>query len=352
MTRAPSLARVLLRRLVAVFAAAFAASCVLYLVLASGRPTVDPQNPWAAVAWAIDELQEDVLPVGVPLAIATLAIVAITVRRTLRPIARLSRQAGAITPRTTGIRLSDSGVPSEVLPLVAAFNAALDRLDQGFAMQRRFTASAAHQLRTPLAILRARLDGLPAGTETAALKRDCDRIARVVSQLLSIAQLDSHQIATDEIVDLCKLAEETVAAMAPLAIAGGRGLALDAPRAPVLVRGNSAALGDALRGLVENALRFAPPGSAVDVAIRPGAGIAVLDRGPGVPAAERGHVFEPFWRGADPRGPGSGLGLAIVAEIAAAHGGRAVALDRAGGGAEFRIELPEPPQIATAAAAQ
>jgi signal transduction histidine kinase len=67
----------------------------------------------------------------------------------------------------------------------------------------------------------------------------------------------------------------------------------------------------------------------------------VLDRGPGVPEAERARVFEPFWRGGDPRGAGSGLGLAIVAEIAAAHGGRALALDRPGGGAEFRIELPQ-----------
>ena len=302
---------------------------------------VERTHFWHFIAWIWEELVEDVLPVGVPLLIVTLIVTAITIRRTLKPVAMLSHQAGAITPRTTGLRLDAVKVPAEVLPLVSAFNAALDRLDQGFLIQRRFTANAAHQLRTPLAILRARLDGMAAAPETTELKRDCDRIARVVSQLLAIARLEAHEIEIAETVDLGRLARETVAAMAPLAIAEGRSLSLDAGAAPVIVRGNSAALADALGNLIENALRFTPPGGTVDVALRPGATLAVLDRGPGVPEAERARVFEPFWRGGDPRGAGSGLGLAIVAEIAAAHGGRALALDRPGGGAEFRIELPQ-----------
>mgnify|MGYP001568160638 FL=1 len=216
MTQAPpSLARLLVLRLLAVFALAFAASCVLYLVLAGEHPAIDPNNPGQAVAWAIEELQEDVLPIGIPLAIATLLIAAITIRRTLRPVAALSRQAEAITPRTTGLRPDQANVPAEVLPLVTAFNAALERLDRGFAMQRRFTANAAHQLRTPLAILRARLDGMVVGPDAAELKRDCDRITRVVAQLLAIARLDAHEIEIAETVDLCALARETVSALAP-----------------------------------------------------------------------------------------------------------------------------------------
>jgi signal transduction histidine kinase len=302
---------------------------------------VERAHFWHLVAWIWEELIEDILPVGVPLLVLTLAVAAVTIRRTLRPVTALSNQARAITPRTTGLRLDQAKVPAEVLPLVAAFNAALDRLDRGFTMQRRFTANAAHQLRTPLAILRARLDGMAAAPGTAELKRDCDRIARVVSQLLAIARLEAHEIEISEAVDLVRLARETAAAMAPLAIAEGRSVSLDAGAAAITVRGNSAALADALGNLIENALRFSPPGGTVEVAVRPGAALSVLDRGPGVPPQERARVFEPFWRGADPRGAGSGLGLAIVAEIAAAHGGRALALDRAGGGAEFRIELPQ-----------
>ena len=302
---------------------------------------VERPQRWELLRWIAEELIEDVLPVGVPLFVLTLLVAGVTIGRTLRPVAQLSHQAEAITPRTTGLRLDQAKVPAEVLPLVAAFNAALDRLDQGFLMQRRFTANAAHQLRTPLAILRARLDGMAAAPETAELKRDCDRIARVVSQLLAIARLEAHEIEIAETVDLNCLARETAAAMAPLAIAEGRAVSLDAGTAPVTVRGNSAALSDALGNLIENALRFTPPGGTVEVAVRPGAALAVLDRGPGVPQGEHARVFEPFWRGGDPRGAGSGLGLAIVAEIAAAHGGRALVIDRANGGAEFRIELPQ-----------
>jgi len=299
------------------------------------------RHNWPFIAWAADELLDEVLPVGIPLFLATLAVAAITIRRTIQPVARLSVEAGAITPRTTGLRLDEARVPAEVLPLVRAFNAALVRLDEGFTLQRRFTANAAHQLRTPLAILRARLDGLAPRPEVALLKRDCDRIARVVSQLLSIARLESHQIDVGEIVELGALLAVIVADMAPLAIAEGRSLALDRPAEAIFVRGNSAALRDALANLIDNALRYGPPGHPVEIALRAGATISVADRGPGVAPADRARLFEPFWRGHDPRGSGSGLGLAIVHEIALAHGGRAEAMDRTGGGAEFRIAIPE-----------
>jgi signal transduction histidine kinase len=301
----------------------------------------EERHHWPFIAWAIDELVGEVLPVGIPLFLATLLVTAVTIRHTLRPVARLSAQAGAITPRTTGLRLESRKVPQEVQPLVESFNAALERLDEGFALQRRFTANAAHQLRTPLAILRARLDGLPARPEVELLKRDCDRIARVVTQLLAISRLEARQIELTETVELVGLAESIVADMAPLAIGGGRSLSLDAPAMPVLAHGNSAALRDALLNLIDNALRYGPAGEAVEVVVRPGASLAVADRGPGVPSEDRLHVFEPFWRGRDNADSGSGLGLAIVQEIAAAHGGRASAAPRPGGGAVFRIDLPE-----------
>ncbi|MCC7049545.1 MAG: HAMP domain-containing protein [Alphaproteobacteria bacterium] len=308
------------------------------------------RHTWPFLAWAVDELVDEVLPVGVPLFFTTLIVAAVTIRHTLRPVARLSDQAGAITPRTTGLRLEARKVPSEVLPLVQAFNAALERLDEGFALQRRFTANAAHQLRTPMAILRARLDGMAPGPEVESLKQDCDRIARVVSQLLAISRLEANQIEITETVDLGQLAASVVADMAPLAIASRRSLALEAPAAPVLVRGNSAALRDAVMNLIDNALRFGPPGQPVDIVLRTGARIAVADRGPGLGPQDRARVFEPFWRGRDPRGSGSGLGLAIVAEIALAHGGRASVAEREGGGAEFRVDLPQvatPVELAT-----
>lgn len=307
------------------------------------------RHDWPFIAWAADELVEEVLPVGIPLFLTTLAVAAITIRRTLKPVARLSVEAGAITPRTTGLRLDEARVPAELLPLVRAFNAALVRLDEGFTLQRRFTANAAHQLRTPLAILRARLDGLAPRPEVELLKRDCDRIARVVSQLLSIARLEAHQIDLGEMVDLGVLSAAVVADMAPLAIAEGRSLALDRPAGSIFVRGNSAALRDALANLIDNALRYGPVGQPVEVTVRPGASLGVADRGQGIAPVDRARLFEPFWRGHDPRGSGSGLGLAIVQEIATAHGGRVEAKDRPGGGAEFLIAIPEASAHANAA---
>jgi signal transduction histidine kinase len=309
---------------------------------------VERTHFWHLIEWLWEELSEDILPVGVPLVLATLIVAAVTIRHTLRPVARLSEQAGAITPRTTGLRLEARKVPQEVQPLVRAFNATLERLDEGFALQRRFTADAAHQLRTPMAILRARLDGMPARPEIGALKQDCDRVARVVSQLLAISRLEANQIEIAETVDLGQLAATVVADMAPLAIAGNRSLTLESPDAPVLVRGNSAALRDAVLNLIDNALRFGPDRQPVDIVVRPGASVVVADRGPGVAPDDRARVFEPFWRGHDPRGSGSGLGLAIVAEIAAAHGGSASVRERAGGGAEFLLDLPEVPGQAQA----
>jgi len=161
-----------------------------------------------------------------------------------------------------------------------------------------------------------------------------------------------RQIELGETVDLAALARRVVADMAPLAIAQGRVLALDAPDRPVTVRGNSAALADALGNLIDNALRFGAEGQPVEIAVGPGASLAVADRGPGVAPADRPHLFEPFWRGDDPRGAGSGLGLAIVAEIAAAHGGRVAVADRPGGGAVFRLELPDIDGAASAPAAR
>jgi len=130
---------------------------------------------------------------------------------------------------------------------------------------------------------------------------------------------------------------------------------LVAPGRAVMVPGNALALGDALMNLIDNALRHSPEGGTVEVAVEAaGAGdgralpvvaLEVRDRGPGIAAADRIQLFEPFWRGRDQHGKGSGLGLAIVAETVAVHGGTVSVQDRPGGGSVFRIELPAPEMV-------
>lgn len=211
-------------------------------------------------------------------------------------------------------------------------------LERAIEQQKRFTANAAHELRTPLAVLRARIDGQQPSPERETLQRDVDRMARLVDQLLAVARLEARLVTLSDGVDLVAVARDTVARLFPLALSNGRELALTAPNRPVTVRGDAYALEDALRNLIDNALRHGPPGENVEVTVSadPPA-LEVADRGPGVPAAVRPHLFEPFSRG-DSKG-GAGLGLAIVAETAAIHDASVAVEDRPGGGARFRLSF-------------
>ncbi|MBU6499660.1 MAG: HAMP domain-containing histidine kinase, partial [Rhodospirillales bacterium] len=278
-----------------------------------------------------------------PLGLLTVAIGVLTLRHGLRPLREVSAAAARIGPGNPGQRLPATRLPRELQPVVAATNAALLRLEQALDAQRRFVADAAHSLRTPLAVLTARLDALPdageAGIEAAALRHDADRLSRLVAQLLSIARLDGTPLDVQHRVDLHEVAVEAVSALAPLAIARGIELALieTAPASPIA--GNAPAIGLALANLIENALAHAPTGSTVEVELIAPAAIEVRDRGPGIPEAELQAIFDRFQRGRRARGPGAGLGLAIVAEIAAAHGGSVQARAREGGGACFVLSL-------------
>jgi signal transduction histidine kinase len=305
-------------------------------VLVSGANLTLPD----IIAWMMDETLRELVPILAPLFIGTMLIAPFTVRRSLRPIDRLAAEAAAIEPSHTEVRLAEDGVPYEILPLVRTINTALGRIDEGFAQQRRFTTNAAHELRTPLAILRARIDGLEDGPTRSGLIRDLDRMARMVSQLLIAGRLETQPPVRNASVDLREVARETVERLAPLASARTHPLLLTLPPAPVIIRGDAEALGDALRNLIDNALAHSPRCAAIEVAVGRDGGIEVRDHGPGIPADDREKVFERFWRSADSRGNGAGLGLSIVRTIAHGHGGTVGIADNPGGGAVFRMEFP------------
>ena len=279
----------------------------------------------------------------------------VIVRRALDPIVRASDLAGVISPARIDLRLPLERMPREIAPLVEAVNQAFGRLEQGFRAQRDLTADVAHELRTPLAVLRMRTETLSEPVVRARLLADIDVMTRLVAQLLSVAELETVVIAADEIADLRQACLEVVEHLAPLAVKQDKAIELAGARGPVRVHGRSDLLFQAVRNLVENALRHSPAGGVVTVEVDETGKARVLDRGPGAPAELKERPFERFWRGRRKErsdvGAGAGLGLSIVAQIAEQHGGKVTVEDRPGGGAVFTLVLRPSRRTAVAVSA-
>ena len=275
------------------------------------------------------------LPILLVLLIADIAIF----RRALRPLRQASEIAAGIGPARPGVRLPIEEIPREVRPLVSAVNQGLDRLEEGFRIQRDFTADAAHELRTPLSILRTRIDMLDDQTMRQALRQNVEGMAHIVSQLLDIAELDTIVIDPGEKADLQSVAAGVAEFVAPLALAQGKDIALSGSTEPVWVKGNPEMLGRAIRNLAENAINHTTAGSTVEFIVERDGTVSVLDHGPGIGEGEHSLIFRRFWR-RDRRKPGStGLGLSIVQRIAELHAAVITVENRKPNGARFSLKF-------------
>jgi len=275
------------------------------------------------------------------------------VGRGLSPLETMSRALGkrradALAP------LTERGLPEELKPLAASVNALLARLDAALGAQRRFTADAAHELRTPLAALKLQLDvARRVGDDPARvaayddLEGGVERASHLVDQLLTLARVEPEALATRAVdCDLVALAKDAIVARGALAAKKHVDLGL-ARETSARVHGDPASLAILLSNLLDNALRYTPPGGRVDVAIDRGddggAILTVADTGPGIPADERERVFDRFFRGGDAgASAGSGLGLSIVRRIADAHGAAITLGDaREGTGLVVTVRFPQ-----------
>lgn len=277
--------------------------------------------------------------ITIPILLVLLATDIIIFRRAIAPLWRASQEASNIGPARTDIRLPTAQIPREIMPLVTAVNQALDRLEGGFRVQRQFTADAAHQLRTPLAILRTRIETLNDGVARQALLADIEAMSRIVAQLLEIAELDTLVLDPGDTADLRAVCAEVVGAIAPLAIAQHKEIALKGTDAPVLIHGNSEMLQRAIFNLAENAIKFTASNTSVDVEVRADGSVRVRDHGPGIAEAERELIFQRFWRADRRRSDGAGLGLSIVRAVADDHAATVAVANLPGGGAEFTLRF-------------
>ncbi len=283
---------------------------------------------------ALITLASNIVAITIFLTLALVSIVAMPmiVTRALAGVIKTAEEAEGIDAERRGIRLSEDKVPREIAPLVRAVNAALGRLDEGYDRQHRFIASAAHELRTPIAILRMKIDATK-DKGMRSLLPDVSRLATLSEQLLDLHRLDNG--APSDRVDPVVLARSVAADLAPVLIASGKTIEVVVER-PGSISGNIRSIERALTNLIQNAVEHG--GDEVIVRID-GAALEVEDNGPGIPGEEHVRVFEPFHR-LRPRSSGTGLGLNLVKQVVDHHRGRITIATAPGGGTIVRVEFP------------
>ena len=249
--------------------------------------------------------------------------------RGLAPLVKLSREIQRRDARNLS-PLPEAQVQRELWPLVDALNSALQRVEAQVAAQRRFVANAAHQIRTPLALLKTQsLVGQQSQSKAekdealSAIGKNVDGLSRLATQLLTLARSEQGSaLLRKDKVDINAIVRGAVEAMLPASFQRNIDLGFDGGDEPIMIFGHSGLLHEAVVNLIDNALRYTPMGGTVTARIREVGAMVVIvveDSGPGIAPQEREGVFERFQRGAGQAGEGSGLGLAIVKEIASAH---------------------------------
>ena len=313
-------------------------------VIQVAQPVDIRQRLAAHAAW------RSVLPLLLTTPIAALAIWWLAARN-LAPIERLAREVRTRDARSLAPVPTDA-LPDEIAPLASALNALLARLSSSLDSQRAFVADAAHELRSPLTALKLQLELLRRADDAEA--REAARVAigegiarasRLVEQLLALARSEPDAVLTFGRVDLVAIARQAIDETMAFARSRSMTIALVA-EGERFVDGDAVALNLLARNLVDNAARYSPPGSRVEVRVRDGPGAIVLevdDSGPGVADGDRERIFDRFYRTAGATESGSGLGLAIVRSVANAHAAT-IGLDRSPlGGLRVSVSFPAAP---------
>ena len=315
----------------------------------------DPGGRWWGVM-ADEMLEHVVIPVLTVVPALGLAMM-LTTAIGLRPLERTARQVAALgeavgtRPRFTPV--STEKLPLEFYEVVTAINAMLGKIERAFDLQKQFTSDAAHELRTPLAILLLQLDQLPPGPVVNEIRESVQKLTALIEELLQFAQAENASNEERQAVDLVAIAREVCEELASSAHNREQIVEFETPDRAVIIFGHRPLIEIAIRNVVNNALKYSPEGTTISVSVDPSSQVVISDAGPGIRDEYKELVFNRFWRGKR-RPAGAGIGLAMVRRIAELYGGDVHVEDRTGGGTRVVLNFAAAgtPPLAKAAVAK
>ena len=260
--------------------------------------------------------------VGIPFYCGLLLVIVWTLRRGLKPLHEAAKEVEKMSITDLSLRIKETGVPSEILPLVHSVNTSFERLEMSIREQKELTEDIAHELRTPLTILKTRIDTLDPNEQTLKLSDDIDAMIKQVNQMLDVTRLEYADTMEKKRVDLAEILSQACQDFFPLFVKAQRELRVSGVDAPIFVKGNKDLIYRAICNLLDNALEYSPAKTPVEASLR-NFTIKVTDFGKKISEDKRRVIFKRFHKDNSPsaRKSGAGLGLSIVTKTMEIHGG-------------------------------
>ena len=270
----------------------------------------------------LDDFIKRLALVGIPFYLCLIAVIAATLRHGLAPLHLAAKEVSEINVSNANIRINEEDVPSEILPIIRGINLALSRLEKSINEQQELTENVAHELRTPLAILKTHVDLLDKNENTQKIADDIDDIIKIMNQMLDATRLDYADTIKMGKVDLADVLSQACQDFFPLFIRADRKLVVKGTHSPVLIQGNKDLIYRAICNLLDNALEYSPSKTPIEASLEDYT-IKIKDYGKKIPESRRKAIFERFRKDNSPtvQKSGAGLGLSIVKKTAELHGG-------------------------------
>lgn len=270
----------------------------------------------------LDDFIKRLAWVGVPFYLCLIIVIIVTLRHGLKPLHRAARDASEMNILNANLRIDETNSPKEVLPLIHGINFALARLEKSIKEQQELTENVAHELRTPLSILKTHIDMLEENEQTIRLTDDIDDIIKMMNQMLDATRLDYADTVEKKKVDLAEVLSQACQDFFPLFIRAQKNLLVKGTDTPVIIQGNKDLIYRAICNLLDNALEYSPSKTPVEASIEDYT-IRIKDYGKKIPESRRQVIFERFRKDNSPtiQKSGAGLGLSIVKKTMEVHGG-------------------------------